>query len=328
VGQGVFDRVVLRRGRFRDHDGASTVIAMQDREPTARAREIGLILAKAAKQQNYTGATLAEWLGWSQSKVSRIFKGNRPPSVDDAVALTAVCRVVGEEREHVLRLAKDANEPNWLQEYGDRLPSRLRTLVEYEEVTSEITDFETNVVPGLLQVPSYARAVLRTQVIIPPNEIDDRVAARMQRQHIYSRSKPPVCHFYLDEYALVRTGPGREVMSEQAHHLLRMSVRPYIKIRIIPDARGFHVARKPFRLMKFRELKPVVFLEDETGVQFLQRKATITCYQRIIDRLALFALNEGQSRDWIASLASALGAPREEQDDLAEEHVLGGDQLR
>jgi hypothetical protein len=150
----------------------------------------------------------------------------------------------------------------------------------------------------------------------------------MRRQHIFSRRNRPVCRFFIDEFALLRTGPGRDVMSEQLHHLLQMSVRPYIEIRVIPDNIGFHPGWKPFRFMEFRGLKPVVYLEDETGVQFLQRRETIASYRRIVDGLTSVALNEGQSREWIASVANALGAPREEHDDLAEELVQSRHQLR
>jgi hypothetical protein len=112
-------------------------------------------------------------------------------------------------------------------------------------------------------------------------------------------------------------------MSGQLHHLLRMSVRPYIVIRVIPDAVGFHACWKPFYAMEFHHLWPVVSLEDHTGVQFLQEKGTISEYRKIIKALAETALTEGQSREWLADLASTLGAPWEKQDDLAEEHVLG-----
>jgi hypothetical protein len=294
---------------------------MQDREPTARARELGLIIERAATEGGITGKILAEWLGWSPSKVSRIYSGRRPPTVLEATMMAAVCEVKGKDREYVLRLAKSVHEPSWLQEYGDRLPIELRTLIDYEEVASEITDFETTLVPGLLQIPDYTRAVLRSAVSIPADEVDDRVAARMQRQHTLSRSHRLVCQFFIDELALRRTGPGPEVMREQLRHLLMMSMQPSVIIRVIQDSIGFHPGRKPFRLMEFPELKPVVHLENETGVQFLQSAQTVACYQQIVESLSLLAWDEGQSRDWMASLVHTLGA-REEHDDLAEEHVL------
>jgi transcriptional regulator with XRE-family HTH domain len=301
---------------------------MEDRDPTARAREIGLILENAAKEARLSQAELSRWLGWSQSRVSRVFSGTRPPGERDVVAIAAICRVMGDDRAHLLKLAKQISEPTWLQEYGTRLPARLRTLVGYEEVAAEITDFETSVVPGLLQTPDYARAVLSAQATIPRDEVDDRVAARIARQNIYSQEHRPVCYFFMEEFALLRTGPGRQVMSDQLYHLIQMSVRPYINLRIIPDAVGFHSGRKSFRLMEFHSLNPVVFLEAETGVQFLQQKDTVAAYRQIIDQLGAIALSEGQSREWLVRLASTLGASREEHDDLAEEQLFGGNQLR
>jgi hypothetical protein len=223
----------------------------------------------------------------------------------------------------MFRLVKDIGERSWLQEYGDRLPIETRTLISYEQVASEVTCFETNLVPGLLQTPAYAQAFLQGLVTIPADEVKDRVSARLQRQNIFSLPRRPVCHFFIDELALLRTGPGRVAMSDQLHHLLQMSVRPYIEIRVVPDAVGFHACWKPFYVMEFQELRPVVCLEDQTGMQFLQEAGTIAAYRQVVNGLADVALTEGQSREWIASVASALGASREEQDDLEEEHILG-----
>jgi hypothetical protein len=301
---------------------------MEDREPTARARELGLLLGKAAADSKFSGAALSRWLGWSQAKVSRIFTGTRPASSEDVIALAAVCRVKAEERKHLLRLAKEVHELNWLQEFGDRLPPALRTLVDYERESAEIVEFEANLVPGLLQTPDYARALMQRSATIPAEEVEDRVSVRRKRREIFAREHRPTCRFFIDELALVRTGPGREILGGQLHHLLEMSVRPYIEIRVIPDAVGFHPGKKPFRVMEFFDLNPVVFMEDETGAQFLQQKDTVTAYRQVIKGLAAVALNEGQSRDWIASVASTLGAPQEEQDDLAEEQFLGQHQLR
>jgi hypothetical protein len=58
------------------------------------------------------------------------------------------------------------------------------------------------VVPGLLQTADYARALIRETGIVPAGEIDDRVAARLARQNLFSRERPPRFTYYLHEYAL------------------------------------------------------------------------------------------------------------------------------
>ena len=45
-----------------------------------------------------------------------------------------------------------------------------------------IDAFEPTAVPGLLQTTDYARALIREGGMIPAEEIEDRVAARLGRQ--------------------------------------------------------------------------------------------------------------------------------------------------
>ena len=105
-------------------------------------------------------------------------------------------------------------------------------------------------------------------------------------------------------------------MSEQLHHLLRMGVRSYISIRVVPAAFGAHAAMAgACRLMEFVEFKPIVYVEEQTAGHFLEEPVEIAAYRRIFDSLASCALDEGQSRDLIAALAVELYADREDRDD-------------
>ena len=84
------------------------------------------------------------------------------------------------------------------------------------------------------------------------------------------------------------------VMAEQLHHLLRMSTRSYLTLRVVPAARGGHAGiAGPFMLMEFAEFKPVAYLDSETACLFLERPEKIAAYQRIVGVLAKTALGEG-----------------------------------
>ncbi|MGI5233227.1 Scr1 family TA system antitoxin-like transcriptional regulator [Actinoallomurus sp. CA-142502] len=56
-------------------------------------------------------------------------------------------------------------------------------------------------VPGLLQTPEYARALL--------NGDEEAVRARMERRNILARENPPMVHVVLDEAALYRERGGK-----------------------------------------------------------------------------------------------------------------------
>ena len=107
-------------------------------------------------------------------------------------------------------------------------------------------------------------------------------------------------------------------MSEQLHHLLRMAVRSYLTLRVVPASLGAHAANAgSFILMEFAEFKPVAYLESETSSVFLELPEEIAAYRRILGALAETALGEEQSRELIATLATELYADREDYDDRA-----------
>jgi hypothetical protein len=280
---------------------------MYDHEPTVRSRELGLALLRAIGTAGLNQSDLANMLAWSPSKVSRMISGKRCASSEDVSAVLAVGRIVGPKRQELLEMARHATERGWWQDFGDRLPAELRTLSDHEDSSLAITSFETAVMPGLLQTPDYAKALFKVTPSILDAEVNDRVLARQRRQRIFDRQFPAQFRFFIDEYAVRRTGGGREVMSGQVHHLLRLSVRPYIEIRIIPDAVGFHAGRQPFQLMEFTEINPVVHIENPTSVLFMERKDTIAAYRRELLELGKVALDEDRSRSWLADLASELG---------------------
>ena len=70
------------------------------------------------------------------------------------------------------------------------------------------------------------------------DETDERVAARMDRQVILARDKPPMLWVLLDEGVLRRPVGGNGVMNEQIRHLIESAGRPNIVIQIIPAGVG------------------------------------------------------------------------------------------
>ena len=192
------------------------------------------------------------------------------------------------------------------------------TLIDHENIAVAINDFEQTMVPGLLQTGDYARALISEAGTVPADEIDDRVAARLARQSLFSRDHPARFTFYLHEFVLRLPIGGPAVMADQLQQLERISLRPYLTLRVMPAALGGHAAiNGSFRLMEFAEFKPVAYLESETSCLFLEKPVEITAYQGILGALAETALGEGESRELIATLATELSADREDHDDRA-----------
>jgi transcriptional regulator with XRE-family HTH domain len=289
---------------------------MRDREPTIRSRELGEGLRRAMVRAGLDQKSAAEKLGWSQSRVSRLLSGKRGGTEVDVSAFLAVVQVTGAERERLLGFCREQNTPGWLQQHGSRLPRQVRTLIDHENKAVTIDAFEPTLVPGLLQTTDYARALIREGGMIPPEEIEDRVAARLGRQGLFGRERPARFSFFIHEFVLRLPVGGPAVMAEQLQHLLRKATRPYLSLRVVPAARGGYAAvTGAFELMEFAEFRPVVYLESETTTLFLEKPEEIATYRRMLALLAQTALGERESTELIATLATDLYADREDHDD-------------
>jgi transcriptional regulator with XRE-family HTH domain len=282
---------------------------MDDRDTTVRSRELGDALRKALREAGLTGADMARKMRWSDSKVSRLLSGKRGAKPTDVAAFLAVCGVTGTDLERLLKLCEEMEVPGWLQQHGPHLPKQLRTLMDHEDTMSRNAQLEIILIPGMVQTPDYTRAVMVGEGLLPGGEIEARVKARLARQSILSRDRPAEFVFYIHEFACRLPVGGPTVMSDQLHQLLRLSVRPHITIRVIPAAQGaFPGMTAAFQLMEFAEHRPVSYLEGHTTALFLEEPPEIATYRRAAQLLAGIALNEGQSRDMIAMLATELYA--------------------
>jgi len=282
---------------------------MRDREPTIRSRELGEGLRRAMEYAGFNQSSIARELEWSPGRVSRLLAGKRGGSVAEVSAFLATCGIRGREYNRLMALCTDNDRPGWLQQHGARLPKQLRTLMDHEDKATKIGDYQATLVPGLLQIGEYARALMKEAGTLPEEEIEDRVQARLGRQSLLSRSRPPRFRFFIHELVLHLPIGSAAVMSEQLHALLRASVRPYLSLRIVPASRGAHAAiNGSFRLMEFTSIKPVVYLESETSSLFLETPIEIDAYRKILSSLDASALDEGQSRELIAAVATELYA--------------------
>ncbi|HEY0692121.1 MAG TPA: helix-turn-helix transcriptional regulator [Kribbella sp.] len=284
---------------------------MFDLEPTVRSRELGLVLSRKMSAIDMSQGDLARELDWSPSMVSRMISGKRPVSAELMSGVFGVLRITGAERRRLMAIARRVTQRGWWQEFGNRLPVELTTLVDQEDSATGVVAFEPGYVPALLRTPEYMTALMTVAPSIPGNEIDARVRASLVRQRIFDRKRPADFLFLVDEYALCRTGAGRDIMSSQVHHLLRMSVRPNIDLRVVPEAEGCLPAGvgTGFQLMEFAQIKPVVYVEHETSVLFLEREDTVTGYQKLAAELTRIALDETQTRTWLTTVAERLEAP-------------------
>lgn len=269
-----------------------------------RGREFGAIVRAVIDATGMSHRAIAELLGWDPQKISDLLTGKGGVDEIDFARLLGLCRVPEDEFNHLMALLKVSREKGWWQFYGPELPVQLRTLFAHEDVSKEIISWHLTLVPGLLQTPDYMRSLIKVwPTIKKPEQIEQRVEVRVERQRVLDARRKFV--FIVHEQALRLPVGGDVVWRDQLHHLLRMSVRPYINLRVVPTAIGAHAGTMgEFKMMKFHKLEPVVYLETNNSCLFLEDKATLDLYTSILTSLDAVALDAEESRRLITDIVS------------------------
>ena len=275
--------------------------------PTALRILLGAHLRRLREAQGVS----REDAGWeiraSESKISRMELGRVGFKERDIADLLSLYGVNDEdERERLLALASQANTPGWWHRYGDVLPSWFQSYLGLEASAALIRSYEVQFVPGLLQTEDYARAVvLLGHGRARPEEIDRRVALRMQRQAILDRADPVQLWAVLDEAVLRRPIGGTQIMRAQLEALLEAAARPNVRLQIVPfDAGGHSAAGGAFTILRFpdQELPDVVYIEQLTSALYLDKRDDVEHYLDAMERLCVEADPPTRAPDTLRNL--------------------------
>ncbi|WP_176604522.1 helix-turn-helix domain-containing protein [Streptomyces lycii] len=243
----------------------------------------------------------------SESKISRMELGRVSFKARDVADLLTLYGVTdAAEREALLGLAKEANVAGWWHSFGDVLPGWFQTYVGLEGAASYIRAYEVQFVHGLLQTEGYVHAVVtRGQPNASAEEVDKRVALRMERQKLLVAERGPDVHIVLDEAALHRPYGDAEVMRGQLKHLAEVSEHPRLTLQVMPFSFGGHAGESgAFTMLRFPEsdLPDVVYLEQLTSALYLDKAEDVAHYRRVMDRLHKDSLSPAESRDLVTKI--------------------------
>ncbi|MGA4545591.1 helix-turn-helix domain-containing protein [Uniformispora flossi] len=284
--------------------------------PTVRQRRLGTELRRLREARGLSLEHVAARLECSDSKVSRIELGRsgvRP--VDLRILLDLYAVDDDAERESLLTLSREAKKRGWWRSYSSVLPPSYTELLSLEADASGMRGFELSLVPGLLQTPDYARAVISSvRDDLAPDEVDTLVRVRAARQSILDRTGPdgePAFQLtlVLGEAVLRQHVGGRESMRAQLLHLAEAATRPNIRIQVLPFACGAHPAIEgAFAVIDFPALSDldVVVVDTRTSSLYLEEPEHVRVYHRMFEDIRASALSYGDSSSMIEHAAKEL----------------------
>jgi transcriptional regulator with XRE-family HTH domain len=250
---------------------------------------------KAAREQR----------GWSQADLA----GQIPYSLSTISMVEALHRVP--TRDLATHLDKAFGTPGTFARLEGRLrdlpfPASFRPFAAYEAEATALYVFEHSLVPGVLQTPEYARAVLATRPNTTEDEIDNLMAARLARQIILTRDEPPspLLWALIDEGVLHRPVAPAEVMRDQLARLVEMSRRPNVTIQVLPYSAGGHTGLLgAFTIADLGGNPGTVNVEDITDGRVFEDPGMVARVTLRYKSLQSEALPKGASRELIARVA-------------------------
>lgn len=277
---------------------------MDRRSPTIRRRRLGAELRKHRESAGVTIDFAATRLECSSSKISRIETGHNAATPRDVAHLLAIYGIDGAEADELLEIAREARQKGWWHPYSAVLTGAY---VGLEAAASEISAYEQQVVPGLLQTREYARAMIRAaRPNITVDEVERRVRVRLGRQSLLSQDDPIDFRVVLDEAVLSRPVGGDAVMRAQLARLALMSERPTVTLQVLPFAVGGHAGMDgTFAILRFPEQDDpdVVYAENATGGLFIEKQEELHKYTAIFDHIRAAALSPEESLARLTKLA-------------------------
>lgn len=283
--------------------------------PTVRGRRLAAELRRLRERTGLTGEEVAQRLGWSGSKVSRIELHRIGVKQSDLRDLLALYGVDEAHREELLALGDESKQRNWLEVVTSSFPAENAAYFHAEAEAQSIWNWEPQVVPGLLQTPEYARAVIQIWLRMfpgPQREADRRVEARLVRQQLLTRDPPLDLSVVIDESVLHRRFGDPAVMHQQLMRLAEASELPNVEVRVHRlDGADSPLPTGAFSYMQFLHvhdvpMNDIVSIEHLEGSYYMEEDEQTFRYRVAFQYLVSKSLDPGQSRDLIRVTAEEI----------------------
>jgi transcriptional regulator with XRE-family HTH domain len=275
--------------------------------PTVLRILLGTQLRRLREDRGITAQEAARAIRGSESKISRIELGRTSVREVDIIDLLSLYGITDHaEREELLTLASQANQPGWWHQYQDVLPGWFQAYVGLEESADSIRSYDPQFVPGLLQTEDYAAAVLALGEF-SIDEAERLVYLRKERQRRFASGGLRLWAI-VDEVALRRPVGSPEIMRAQLEHLGDVCDQPGFTMQVVPDSAGGYVAPGAFSILRFAvpDLPDVVYIEQLTSAMYLDKPVDVERYALAMDKLSAAGAPPGETKQIIRALRENL----------------------
>jgi len=274
---------------------------------TVAKRRLSRRLAELRTESGHTANHVCDILNWGRGKVGR-FEANqwKRPEMSDIRDLLRIYGVDSAAAEELEELAIRARARPWWRDYTDIFENEFPG---FENDAERIQVCMPLVVPGLLQTQDYAEAFMRAGPR-PPAWRRKAMETRQRRQEILDRSSgtpAPRLVAVITEASLMYHWGSRDERREQIEHLIEMSRRPNVELRIQRFADGPSPGvSSSINIFDLPGDDPLVFTETDTAIQEVSRPEEVSLYFQAFGRIRDSAQEPGATVLYLEHLAQQL----------------------
>jgi transcriptional regulator with XRE-family HTH domain len=283
-------------------------MAISPSSSVQRARqELADRLRELRLDTGLSGRSLSAAAGWHEAKTSRIESAKQPPSDSDIRVWCEICRAPDLAVDLIAASrAADGMYTEWRRMHRTGLRREQVARRSLYERTRIFKAYLSTVMPGFIQTPAYAKALMSaiTSFQGTPDDVDEAVRARMERNRIV-RSANHQFTMLLEESVLRYQIGDAEVMAGQLGHILNVVALPNVRLGVIP----FSVTQRGMWTLEAF----TIFDDARVHVELLSAQVTVTVpgevvvYLRAFDQLSGLAVYGADARALITDAINALG---------------------
>ncbi|WP_431981046.1 helix-turn-helix domain-containing protein [Streptomyces qinglanensis] len=232
--------------------------------------------------------------------VASVEQGRRMPDRDFVERAEEALGNTGALRKAAPHLSRQAGLASWFRQWA-----------QLEATAISLYTYECRVVPGLLQTEAYPRAVsLNVPPLPDPEELEERIAARMARQELLAVTrKPPTAFSFIVEQAVLERWTGGEAVTQgQFDRLLEVIERNWnVEFQVMPLRQPSHAGMDgPLQLAETPDNRWFGYSEGQKNGRLIADPKEISVLQQRYAKLRSQALTPEESLGLLKRLRGAL----------------------
>ncbi|MEU8959484.1 helix-turn-helix transcriptional regulator [Streptomyces sp. NPDC048518] len=271
-------------------------------QPTARQVRLGTELRRLREAAGLKAREVAALLSSTSAQISQVEAGFAGVSEERVRRLAAHYACADQALiEALVALATDRTR-GWWEEFKGVLPPPFLDTSELEHHATFLREVVITYVPGLFQIPDYARAVYSyTTPGIPDSELNPRLDHRMRRRTVLQGADPTPYEAFIHEAALRIRVADRRVARAQLKAILAQTDHDHVSVRVIPfDQDNFAGAGATMMYLGGPLTRLDTGLRDSpTGTAIIDAEPHLARLRALLAQVNKSSLDPAPSRDFI-----------------------------